>query len=101
MATGGIDSADSALQFLFCGASVVQICSAVQNQDFTVVQDYITGLKAYLYMQGREDLKQWDFQSPPRGAVAGVVGVTPSVADIVGRGLPKFGEFEKQRHKVP
>jgi hypothetical protein len=25
--------------------SAVQICSAVQNQDFTVINDYITGLK--------------------------------------------------------
>ena len=28
-----------------------QISSAVQNQDFTVVEDYITGLKALLYLQ--------------------------------------------------
>lgn len=27
----------------------LQVCSAIQNQDFTVVQDYITGLKALLY----------------------------------------------------
>jgi len=47
LATGGIDSADAALQFLHCGASVLQICSSVQNQDFTVVQDYITGLKVH------------------------------------------------------
>lgn len=38
LATGGIDSADTALQFLHAGANVVQICSAVQNQDFTVIQ---------------------------------------------------------------
>ena len=30
-----------------------QISSAVQNQDFTVVEDYITGLKALLYLQVR------------------------------------------------
>lgn len=30
------------------------MCSAVQNQDFTIVQDYITGLKALLYMNGRD-----------------------------------------------
>ena len=30
LATGGIDSADVALQFIQAGASVVQICSAVQ-----------------------------------------------------------------------
>lgn len=34
--------------------SKLQVCSAIQNQDFTVVQDYITGLKALLYMNGRE-----------------------------------------------
>jgi dihydropyrimidine dehydrogenase (NADP+) len=45
LATGGIDSADSTLSFLYCGAQAVQICSAIQNQDFTVVQDYISGLK--------------------------------------------------------
>lgn len=37
----------------------VQICSAVQNQDFTVIQDYISGLKCLLYMQTRDDLKSW------------------------------------------
>jgi dihydropyrimidine dehydrogenase (NADP+) len=49
MATGGIDSADVTIQFLHCGAGVMQICSSVQNQDFTVVQDYITGLKVILH----------------------------------------------------
>ena len=69
MATGGIDSAEAALQYLFCGASVLQICSSVQNQDFTVVNDYITGLKCYLYMQSRPDLAVWDGQSPPQPKV--------------------------------
>jgi dihydropyrimidine dehydrogenase (NADP+) len=66
LATGGIDSADVTLQFLYAGASAMQICSAIQNQDFTVVQDYITGLKCLLYMQARDDLKQWEGQTPPR-----------------------------------
>jgi dihydropyrimidine dehydrogenase (NADP+) len=70
MATGGIDSAEAAIQYLFCGASVLQICSSVQNQDFTVVQDYITGLKCYLYMQSRPDLAAWDGQSPPQPKVS-------------------------------
>jgi dihydropyrimidine dehydrogenase (NADP+) len=110
LATGGIDSAESALQFIYCGASTVQvvelernllhfvinvpgseatclhdkevwhkhkrlklrkchfgsiqICSAIQNQDFTVVDDYITGLKALLYLES-VGLKNWDGQSPP------------------------------------
>lgn len=43
LATGGIDSADVGLQYLHAGASALQVCSAVQNQDYTVVQDYISG----------------------------------------------------------
>lgn len=64
LATGGIDSADAGFQFLQCGASALQICSSVQNQDFTVVDDYITGLKALLYLKTLQ-LKDWDGQSPP------------------------------------
>lgn len=40
LATGGIDSADVGLQYLHIGAIGLQVCSAVQNQDFTVVEDY-------------------------------------------------------------
>lgn len=64
MGTGGIDSADVALQFIMAGAPLLQVCTAVMNQDFTVVDDFISGLKTLLYLQGRKDLKEWDFQSP-------------------------------------
>lgn len=65
MAAGGVESAETALQFLQCGASVVQVCSAIHNQDFTLVEDYITGLKTLLYLQGISQLSDWDGQSPP------------------------------------
>ena len=39
--------------------------SAIQNQDFTVIQDYTSGLKAMLYLQTVEELGDWDGQSPP------------------------------------
>lgn len=42
-----------------------QVCSAVQNQDFTVIDDYCTGLKALLYLKSIEELQNWDGQSPP------------------------------------
>lgn len=60
---GGVDSADVAYQFLQCGATVIQVCSAVQNQDFTLIDDYCTGLKALLYLDNL--LSEWDGQSPP------------------------------------
>jgi dihydropyrimidine dehydrogenase (NADP+) len=97
LATGGIDSAESALQFLNCGASVVQICSAVQNQDFTVIDDYITGLKALLYFEG-VGMKGWDGQSPatPRHQ-KGKVHSVPAVMD---KHLPSFGPYMKERKAI-
>ena len=54
LATGGIDSADVSMQYFNAGASAMQVCSAVQNQDYTVVQDYISGLKTLLYLKGKQ-----------------------------------------------
>lgn len=93
LATGGIDSADVALQFIHCGASVVQICSSIQNQEFTVIEDYITGLKALLYLKSKEDTKHWEGQSAPR--------VKPLIEKIVsGQHLPRFGEFKEKRWEL-
>ena len=65
LATGGIDSADAGLQFLYAGASALQVCSAVQNQDFTVIDDYITGLKTLLYLKSTDAFNDWEGQAPP------------------------------------
>uniref|UniRef100_A0A7M5XK40 Dihydropyrimidine dehydrogenase [NADP(+)] n=1 Tax=Clytia hemisphaerica TaxID=252671 RepID=A0A7M5XK40_9CNID len=99
LATGGIDSADAALQFLHAGASVVQICSSVQNQDFTVIQDYITGLQTLLYMDACDAFKGWNGQSEPtvRHQKGKPVPVATKVNEVIGKGLPHFGEFKKQR----
>eukprot|EP00761_Pharyngomonas_kirbyi_P003127 gb/GECH01003131.1/.p1 GENE.gb/GECH01003131.1/~~gb/GECH01003131.1/.p1 ORF type:complete len:1040 (+),score=276.95 gb/GECH01003131.1/:1-3120(+) len=90
LATGGADSADTSLQFFLVGASTVQICSAIQNQDFTVVQDYITGLKCLLYLQACEGLEGWVGQSPPsrRGE------------PTIGQGLPRFGPYEQKKREA-
>ncbi|XP_069823819.1 dihydropyrimidine dehydrogenase [NADP(+)] isoform X2 [Dendropsophus ebraccatus] len=99
LATGGIDSAESGLQFLHSGASVLQVCSAVQNQDFTLIDDYCTGLKTLLYLKSIEELQDWDGQSPPtlrhqRGKPI------PKVADLIGKKLPSFGPFLEQRKTI-
>lgn len=68
MATGGIISAEHARAYnLYGGCKVFQVCSAVQEQDFTIIQDLTTGLKALLYLNQRHDLmkKGWKGQSPP------------------------------------
>uniref|UniRef100_A0AAY4C2I0 Dihydropyrimidine dehydrogenase [NADP(+)] n=1 Tax=Denticeps clupeoides TaxID=299321 RepID=A0AAY4C2I0_9TELE len=99
LATGGIESAESGLQFLHAGASVLQVCSAVQNQDFTVIEDYCIGLKALLYLKSIEELSDWDGQSPPttrhqRGKPI------PRLQDLVGKGLPSFGPYLEQKKRA-
>ncbi|XP_039195736.1 dihydropyrimidine dehydrogenase [NADP(+)] isoform X2 [Crotalus tigris] len=99
LATGGIDSAESALQFLHSGASVLQICSAVQNQDYTVIDDYCTGLKALLYLESLEELQDWEGQSPPTPQHQKGKPVL-QIPELVGKKLPSFGPYLEQRKKI-
>uniref|UniRef100_A0A6M2E2Y3 dihydropyrimidine dehydrogenase (NADP(+)) n=1 Tax=Xenopsylla cheopis TaxID=163159 RepID=A0A6M2E2Y3_XENCH len=102
---GGVDSADSALQFLHCGASVVQVCSAVQNQDFTVIEDYCTGLRALLYLRANppptleSDAGPWDGQSPPRTKVQRGKPIAP-LTDENGKPILHFGPYAKKREEI-
>uniref|UniRef100_A0A7I4YB56 Dihydropyrimidine dehydrogenase [NADP(+)] n=1 Tax=Haemonchus contortus TaxID=6289 RepID=A0A7I4YB56_HAECO len=95
MATGGIESAETGLAFLSAGASVLQVCSAVQNQDYTVIDDYCTGLRALLYLKGAKTLKDWDGQSPPIERHQKGKPVT-----VINTGLPNFGKFREERTQI-
>ncbi|EYC21985.1 hypothetical protein Y032_0018g3645 [Ancylostoma ceylanicum] len=95
MATGGIESAETGLAFLNAGASVLQVCSAVQNQDFSVVEDYCTGLRALLYLRAAKSLKDWDGQSPP--VEKHQKGKPLLLKDV---GLPHFGNYRGARTKL-
>ncbi|GFR62738.1 dihydropyrimidine dehydrogenase [NADP(+)]-like [Elysia marginata] len=97
LATGGIDSADAGLQYIFAGASALQVCSAVQNQDFTVVDDYITGLKTLLYLRSVRRFATWDGQSPP---VQKHQMGKPVLENLVGKHLPSFGPYQRQREMI-
>ncbi|XP_069863868.1 dihydropyrimidine dehydrogenase [NADP(+)] isoform X1 [Dipodomys merriami] len=99
LATGGIDSAESGLQFLHSGASVLQVCSAIQNQDFTVIEDYCTGLRALLYLKSIEELQDWDGQSPVTLSRQKGKPV-PRLAELTGKKLPNFGPYLEQRKKI-
>lgn len=96
LATGGIDSAESGLQFLHVGATVLQVCSAVQNQDFTVIEDYCTGLKALLYLRSLEELQDWDGQSPPTARHQKGKPVA-TLEEAKGRCLPSFGLYLQEK----
>ncbi|KYM98887.1 Dihydropyrimidine dehydrogenase [NADP+] [Cyphomyrmex costatus] len=97
LGTGGVDSADVALQFLHCGASVVQVCSAIQNQDFTLIDDYVTGLKALLYLKSLAQVKDWDGQSPP--TFKHQKGKPISLQHALGKNVPYFGEYQRLREQ--
>lgn len=106
LATGGIDSADTTLQFIMAGASCVQICSAVQNQDFSVVNDYITGLKALLYLRSSSQADRWSGQSLrvplkfQRGKpVIPATGFKSIMSSVTGSDvqLPFFGHYKQKR----
>lgn len=93
---GGIDSADSAMQFIQCGAFAVQVGSAVQNQDFTLINDYCTGLKTLLYLENK--FPKWDGQSPPTDKHQS----GKPVVTIYGKGnkvLPHFGPYRHEREE--
>ncbi|XP_077285570.1 dihydropyrimidine dehydrogenase su(r) isoform X2 [Arctopsyche grandis] len=93
---GGIDSAEVALQFLQCGASVLQIGSAIQNQDFTLIEDYCTGLKTLLYLRSIEKTQTWCGQSPPTPRHQRGKPVT-TLRDSEGKVLANFGPFALER----
>ncbi|XP_059839547.1 dihydropyrimidine dehydrogenase [NADP(+)]-like isoform X1 [Hypanus sabinus] len=99
LAAGGIDSAEAGLQFLHCGASLLQVCSAVQNQDYTLIDDYCTGLKALLYLKSIEELQKWDGQSPPTMTHQKGKPVA-KISGIFGKQLPNFGPYLEQRKKI-
>jgi len=99
LATGGIDSADVTWQFLMAGSSVMQVSSAIQNQDFTLIEDYVTGLKTLLYMQTLEGVDDWDGQSPPTARTQKGKGVV-ELQEVLGRNLPNFGPYAKERREA-
>ena len=83
------------MQFLQAGAHAVQVCSAVQNQDSTVIKDYITGMQAMLYMEARNDPK-YKGQSPtlqPRHQKGKAVQGAEEVDDF----KPCFGKYYEEK----
>ncbi|XP_067935527.1 dihydropyrimidine dehydrogenase [NADP(+)]-like [Watersipora subatra] len=97
LATGGIDSAISGLQFLMGGASLLQVCSAVHNQDYTLVEDYITGLKCLLYMRSVKELEEWNGQSEPTPKHQLGKAVTQLPTEST---LPNFGDFRRKKEAL-
>ena len=71
---GGIETWRDAVEFMLVGASAVQVCTAVMHHGYRIVEDMIDGLAGYL---------------AGRGLV--------SPADLVGRVLPRIGDWGELR----
>ena len=54
---GGIGSGYTALQHLYAGSSVFQMCSAIQRYSYDIVREVNAGLQFYLYSWSRPDLR--------------------------------------------
>jgi len=96
MGTGGVSSASSTMQLLRLGASTMQICSAIQNQDYSIVNDYSLGLKAMLYRMGRGDFdsSKQSFQN-----VWPATQEWPKPVSAASDADPHYGDYERKRRK--
>uniref|UniRef100_A0A131Y3Y0 Dihydropyrimidine dehydrogenase [NADP(+)] n=1 Tax=Ixodes ricinus TaxID=34613 RepID=A0A131Y3Y0_IXORI len=99
LATGGIDSAEAGFQFLQAGASVLQVCSSIQNQDFTVIEDYLTGLRAALYIRNLKGMEDWESQSPPVKPHQKGKPIV-KLEDIENQRLPNFGPYLQKKEDL-
>lgn len=79
----------------------------MQNQDFTVVQDYITGLKALLYMNGNGGGERREQRMPTPALVKDTIDlsddydlVVEAAADQGGNGGPKFGPYLQNQRRA-
>ena len=79
--------------------SPLQVCSAIHNQDFTLVDDYISGLKTLLYLQAVDELSSWDGQCPPTAKHQKGKPLTPQLKQVIGKALPEFGPFLKEKEE--
>ncbi|XP_030378168.1 dihydropyrimidine dehydrogenase [NADP(+)]-like [Scaptodrosophila lebanonensis] len=97
--TGGVESGETALQYIHAGASILEISSAVQNQNYAVISDYCSSLRALLYLKANPppgDGKFWDGQSPPQPLHQKGKPTTP-VKSEKGQALGYFGPELWQR----
>lgn len=70
----------------------------MQNQDFTVIDDYVTGLQTLIYLRSLEDKEyneKWNFQSMPTPVhqKGKPVANRPQVESVLKRDVPEPGKI--------
>ncbi|KAL0240978.1 hypothetical protein GEMRC1_006214 [Eukaryota sp. GEM-RC1] len=79
LGVGGVESAWTALQLIHAGANVVQVCSAVQLYDYSIVREFIAGLQFFCSPTLIHVFVNWNELSAVTDAPV------PSVADRVSK----------------
>lgn len=101
---GGIWNADTAMQHLYAGANVCEICSGVQRYSYEIVQEMKSGLQFVLYSWSRPDLRSRLSRSVETLNLPNCSLLSddtkqdrnvPSVKDIVGLGGKRVVEREQ------
>ncbi|KAL7722551.1 dihydropyrimidine dehydrogenase (NADP(+)) [Entamoeba marina] len=101
---GGVRSAETAMQLIYAGATVVQMCSSVQKWSYDIIDEIISGTKFILYCWSRPDLRgylnsQGVESFLPHGEKKPFYELdntqdtaVPSVSDVSGKALKHIGE---------
>lgn len=63
---GGITNWRDAVEFLMCGATTVQLCTAVMCNGYRIIEDLKVGLSNYLYEKGIGSVKEIIGQALPK-----------------------------------
>ncbi|ELP91228.1 dihydropyrimidine dehydrogenase, putative, partial [Entamoeba invadens IP1] len=101
---GGVRSAQTAMQLIYTGASVIQMCSSIQKWSYDIVDEIISGTKFLLYCWSRPDLRGYlNSQGVERFMPQGEKTMywkldckqdrkVPTVAEVTGIALKHIGE---------
>ncbi|KAG9389819.1 dihydropyrimidine dehydrogenase [Carpediemonas membranifera] len=107
---GGIRSGMTAIQHIYAGASVAQICSAVQRYSYEIVSEMNDTLRFILYAWSRPDLTGYlnsfaENSIVPHGVtddswmtVDRTEGRVPALAEMVGKANAHIGERVDLEH---
>lgn len=89
---GGIDSSDAAMQFIYAGASALQVCSACQTYSYEIVQEMKSGMQFILYANrhiDRPGLAEFIHGYGDRSVFPDHEGKAPESNDIAPKRAPK------------
>lgn len=104
---GGISSGDTAIQHIYAGSSVLQLCSSVQRFSYEIVQEVLAGIQFVLYSYSRPDLRAGLSRHPDMMILPHIVPASedstqdrpvPTIAELRGTGAKRMVQREDFDH---